>query len=201
MLKEKNGEEAARKSRSEFASAAGNITELVSLTYKGTEYLCSRHANGGGFVARWRIENDDWKECKAHADETAYVGKGAAVLDNATVRNNAKIKGNAIVFGNADVSDFAEVYGDARVYGFAKVLDNAKVFGEAQVYDSAQVYGNSEVREKAEVYGCARVEDKAQVYGRANISGEVVICHAGEVCDQARFSEDECIASATMGFR
>ncbi len=98
-----------------------------------------QHPNGGGWVAK-----------TAHVDETAYVGPGAIVAEQAKVFH------------------WAQILSRARVYGEAIVMNEARVFGESQVCGNAGVYDKAVIANRARVFGYIR--------GYAWVSGNAEIC-------------------------
>lgn len=114
-----------------------------------------------------------------------WIGKGAAVVDNARVQGNAQILDQAIVSesavveGNALVANYARVGGSARVYGDSFVVDNAsvqdnvKIYGNAEIVQSAKVSGNAEVYGE---YGETEVGGSAELQGDMVATGDVLTC-------------------------
>jgi hypothetical protein len=82
------------------------------------------HPNGGG-----------WVDATAKVDDTVFVARGAAVLDQAVVSGRVRIDGNAVVSGQARVEDDAVVTGRALVTGRSVVSGKATISGDAAVFD------------------------------------------------------------------
>jgi hypothetical protein len=70
-----------------------------------------RHPNGGG-----------WVQSTARADDTAYVGPNAMVLDRAQVLGSASIEDFAVVRDSARVEDHARVFGASNIRGNDTVI-------------------------------------------------------------------------------
>jgi len=132
------------------------------------------HDNGGGLVAD-----------TAQVAPTAFVGRGAAVLDHARVEGNAHIEDfatvsgdavvtdSAVVSGNALVTRRARVEGEALVTDYAELYDNARVTGRARIFGAGRVYGGNEVADEAVVKGFSSIRGVRGVRGCAIADGEV----------------------------
>ncbi|MBR1823034.1 MAG: hypothetical protein IJ779_02240, partial [Ruminococcus sp.] len=131
------------------------------------------HSNGGGFVAD-----------TAKVDSTVYVGKNAAVLGYATVKDNAvidghaivtdsaKVSGNAVINGHAVVAESAVVKDDAIISDFAGVMGNAVISNNARVLESGLVFNDYKVSEGATVKGVAYCLAKGSASGQAMPDGD-----------------------------
>ncbi len=123
-----------------------------------------KHPNGGGFVAD-----------SAKADDTAFVGPNALVLDRAKVLGSARIEDFAVVRDDATVQDRAVVRGHATVTGKAVVKDDARLGGYAWLQEGATVEGHGKVIEHGVVGGKdGRVADYGIVKGSAWAYGKVI---------------------------
>ncbi|MCX6880421.1 MAG: DUF6055 domain-containing protein [Verrucomicrobia bacterium] len=124
-----------------------------------------RHPNGGGWVAD-----------QAHADESAYVGPHAYVLDKSKVTGNARLTGHAMLIDAAEVSGNALV-GDFGVVGQnVRVSENAHVLGHATLLRSGDIRGNAVIRGTSDV--AATSEPKGKDFAA---TGCVVFDHAAWV--------------------
>ena len=90
-------------------------------------------------------------------DGSCWVGRNAAVLDEASVSEDAYVGGHCWVI------DHAKVYGKAKICVGSRLRDYAEVFGNAWLYGFTTIKGHAKVKDSAHI--CS-----------TTIGGEVVVC-------------------------
>lgn len=116
----------------------------------------------GGYIAK--ESNLSFKE-----GSMAWVGKGAAVMDNASVLNHAHVTDYAIIAGTTTVKDCAIVGGNAEISGNCFIMKEAVVTGAAKLNGKVVVTDTAIVMEDVSLNGVIRV------YGEASLSGDIEI--------------------------
>mgnify|MGYP003094185418 CR=1 FL=1 len=116
----------------------------------------------GGYIAK--ESNLSFKE-----GSMAWVGKEAAVMDDASVLNHAHVTDYAIISGTTTVKDWAIVGGNAEING------NCFIMKEAVVTCAAKLNGKVVVSDTAIITGDVSLDGEIRAYGAATISGDVEI--------------------------
>lgn len=116
----------------------------------------------GGYIAK--ESNLSFKE-----GSMAWVGKEAAIMDDASVLNHAHVTDHAIITGTTTVKDCAIVGGNAEINGNCFIMKEAVVTGAAKLNGKVVVTDTAIVMEDVSLNGIIRV------YGEAILSGDTEI--------------------------
>jgi acyl-[acyl carrier protein]--UDP-N-acetylglucosamine O-acyltransferase len=101
----------------------------------------------GRVFAHKHVNGHGWVEDTAKVADTVYVGKLAAVFNNAVVENEVVIRDRAKVCGNAYVRDRVRVTKQAFVGGNALLYDDTVIKDEA-IVNGGTICGNSVIKDK-----------------------------------------------------
>lgn len=160
---------------------------MISYEEKEVVSYIEKMGEEGGWIENMNNlsqEGDCWVQEDGIVCGYAFVGDDVIIQKRAEVGDYARVLNSATIGGGIGIGDNAIVWGEARVTGESRMAVYGKAHVLGEVTGGATIFGNAHIDERARIEGTAKVYghawvldgtvgENSQVYGDSIVNGTI----------------------------